>query len=257
MKLIDTHCHAYSKDFQGDREEVLARARGAGLSGIYLPNVDLDSIPGMLDLENKEPGFCHAMMGLHPCHVGEDVGSVLDRMEEWLGKRTFSAIGEIGLDLHWDKTHASRQEEAFHRQMSWATTYGIPIVIHSREAMDRCIDLVAQHKADGIRGVFHCFGGTVEQAERIKAMGFYLGIGGVVTYKKAGLDEVLKVIGLDQVVLETDAPYLSPVPFRGKRNEPSYIRHVADKIAEVLGMPVDEVADITTANAQELFSSIQ
>jgi TatD DNase family protein len=254
MNLIDTHCHLYSKDFHADRPDVIRRAREAGLTDIYLPNVDLESITGMLDLEKSQPGFCHPMMGLHPCHVGEDFSNVLHQMEEWLVKRPFVAIGEIGLDLHWDKTFAIQQEIAFHRQMDWATKYGIPIVIHSREATDRCIELVTEHKADGIRGVFHCFGGTVEQAEKIKALGFYLGIGGVVTYKKAALDEVLKVIGLDQVVLETDAPYLSPVPFRGKRNEPSYIKHVAEKISEFLSMPVDEVAAITTANAKKLFS---
>jgi TatD DNase family protein len=254
MNLIDTHCHLYSKDFHADRPDVIRRAREAGLSDIYLPNVDLGTIAGMLDLEKTDPGFCHPMMGLHPCHVGEDFNTVLDQMEGWLAKRPFVAIGEIGLDLHWDKTFAAQQEVAFHRQMDWATKYGVPIVIHSREATDRCIELVAAHKDDGIRGVFHCFGGTVEQAERIKALGFYLGIGGVVTYKKAGLDEVLKVIGLDQVVLETDAPYLSPVPFRGKRNEPSYIRHVAEKIGEAMSMSVDEVAAITTANAKKLFA---
>jgi TatD DNase family protein len=254
MNLIDTHCHLYSKDFNADRPAAIQRARDAGLSAIYLPNVDLDTIPGMLDLEVSEPGFCIPMMGLHPCHVGEDFVSVLDNMEAWLKKRPFVAIGEIGLDLYWDKTFAAQQEVAFHRQMSWATQYDIPIVIHSREATDRCIELVAEHRVDGIRGVFHCFGGTVEQAEKIRDLGFYLGIGGVVTYKKSGLDEVMKVIGLDKVVLETDAPYLSPVPFRGKRNEPSYIKHVAEKIAEALGIPVEEVAKITSANAELLFA---
>ncbi len=253
MKLVDTHCHLYSKDFHNDRPAVIQRAKEAGLSAIYLPNVDLDSIPGMLELEEKEPGFCIPMMGLHPCHVGEDVEAVLDRMEAWLERRSFVAIGEIGLDLYWDKTFAVQQELAFHRQMRWATKWNIPIVIHSREATDRCIELVAEHRADGIRGVFHCFGGTVDQAEKIKDLGFHLGIGGVVTYKKAGLDEVLRTIGLDKVVLETDAPYLSPVPFRGKRNEPSYIKHVAEKIAEALDAKVEEVAATTTANARELF----
>ena len=254
MNLIDTHCHLYAKDFHADRPAVIQRAREAGLAAIYLPNVDLTSIPGMMELEVSEPGFCHPMMGLHPCEVKEDFSRILDEMETWLARRSFVAIGEIGLDLYWDKTFAAQQELAFHRQMDWATKYDVPIVIHSREATDRCIELVAEHKADGIRGVFHCFGGTAEQAEKIKALDFFLGIGGVVTYKKAGLDEVLKVIGLEKVVLETDAPYLSPVPFRGKRNEPSYIRHVADKIADALGITVEEVASVTSANAEELFS---
>ncbi len=255
MMLIDTHCHLYSKDFQTDRQEVILRARQAGLSKIYLPNVDLESIPGMLLLEENESGFCHVMMGLHPCSVENDFEEVLDQMEKWLSERKFSGIGEIGLDMYWDKTRAAEQEKAFHRQMNWATKHNLPIVIHSREATDRCIELVAEHKDDGIRGVFHCFGGTIEQAEKIKSLDFFLGIGGVVTYKKAGLDEVLKVIGLEKVVLETDAPYLAPVPFRGKRNEPSFIRYVADKIAETLGMKVEEVARITSLNAAELFGS--
>jgi TatD DNase family protein len=255
MMLIDTHCHLYSKDFQTDRQEVILRARQAGLSKIYLPNVDLESIPGMLLLEENESGFCHVMMGLHPCSVENDFEEVLDQMEKWLSERKFSGIGEIGLDMYWDKTRAAEQEKAFHRQMDWATKHNLPIVIHSREATDRCIELVAEHKDDGIRGVFHCFGGTIEQADKIKSLDFFLGIGGVVTYKKAGLDEVLKVIGLEKVVLETDAPYLAPVPFRGKRNEPSFIRYVADKIAETLGMKVEEVARITSLNAAELFGS--
>jgi TatD DNase family protein len=254
MNLIDTHCHLYSKDFRDDRPEVIRRAREAGLSAIYLPNVDLASIPGMMELEVSDPGFCHPMMGLHPCEVKEDFSRILDEMETWLARRSFVAIGEIGLDLYWDKSFVAQQEQAFHRQMDWAMKYSVPIVIHSREATDRCIELVAEHKAAGIRGVFHCFGGTVEQAEKIKDLGFFLGIGGVVTYKKAGLDEVLKLIGLDKVVLETDAPYLSPVPFRGKRNEPAYIRHVADKIADALGITVEEVASVTSANAEALFS---
>jgi len=255
MNLIDTHCHLYSKDFHADRPDVIRRAREAGLSAIYLPNVDLETIPGMMELEISEPGFCHPMMGLHPCHVAADFTTVLDQMEAWLEQRSFVAIGEIGLDLHWDKTFIAQQEQAFHRQMDWAVKYRVPIVIHSREATDRCIDMVAEHRADGIRGVFHCFGGSVEQAEKIKALDFFLGIGGVVTYKKAGLDEVLKLIGLDKVVLETDAPYLSPVPFRGKRNEPSYIKQVAEKIADALAIPVEEVATATTANAMALFGA--
>lgn len=253
MTLIDTHCHLYSDDFKADSPEVVRRAFDGGVARIFLPNIDLGSIPDMLALETAYPGACFPMMGLHPCYVKDDYREQLREMRAWLDKHGFAAIGEIGLDFHWDLTYRSQQEEAFQVQMEWAIQFGLPIVIHSRKSLDDCIRMVAANQDGRLRGIFHCFSGTVEQARQAVDLGFYLGIGGVVTYKNGGLEPVLESIGLDHLVLETDAPYLSPVPYRGKRNEPSYIRQVADKIALVLGVPVETVAETTTRNAEKIF----
>lgn len=253
MILIDTHCHLYSKEFAADIEAVIERAEAEGVGRFYLPAIDSAAIPSMLALENRFPGKCIAMMGLHPCYVNENYKDELKLVEEWLAKRAFVAVGEIGLDHHWDKTHAKEQEEAFRLQIEWSLQYNLPIVIHTRNAMQETINIVKDYVPRGVRGIFHCFGGSVESANEITKAGFYLGIGGVVTYSKAGLAEVLKHIDLAHLVLETDAPYLTPVPFRGKRNESSYLKYVVEKIAEAKNVTVEEVAAVTTANAQKIF----
>lgn len=253
IELIDTHTHLYSEKFNSDRPVAIERAIKEGVSHFYLPNVDALSIEDMLELEITYPERCHAMMGLHPCSVDENVESALGIVEDWLGRRKFCAVGEIGIDLYWDKTFFEKQQQAFERQMSWAKELNIPIVIHTREAMDIAIDMVQRMKDDNLGGIFHCFGGTLEQAKKIIDLGFYLGIGGVVTYKNSGLDKVLPEIGLEKIVLETDAPYLAPVPHRGKRNESAYLTGIAHKLAEMVEVPFQEVARITTDNARKVF----
>ena len=254
MNLIDTHTHLYLEEFKPEIEEVLARAKTAGVSKFYLPNIDSSSIANLLELEKKHPETCIAMMGLHPCSVKENYKDELQLIEEWLRKRFFAAVGEIGLDYYWDQSFIPQQKEAFALQVDWAMHYNLPIVIHSRNSMQDCIDIIQQKQNGKLKGIFHCFGGTLEEAKQIMDLNFLMGIGGVVTYKKAGLAELLKDIPLNFLVLETDAPYLTPVPFRGKRNEPSYLTYVVEKIAEVKLISVDEVAVNTTNNALKLFT---
>lgn len=253
MKLIDTHTHLYAKQFDEDRAEMIQRAFEKGVQQFYLPNIDSESIEAMLDLEAAYPGKCFAMMGLHPCSVKENYEEELALVKEWLYKRPFCAVGEIGIDLYWDKTFFEQQKKAFFQQIEWAVDLDIPIVIHSRESTDIIIELLKEVKQEKLRGIFHCFGGSVEQAEAIIDLGFLLGIGGVLTFKKSGLDKTMESISLDHVVLETDSPYLAPTPFRGKRNESAYVRLVAEKLAEVKGIPLMEVAEKTSANALTLF----
>lgn len=253
MQLIDTHTHLYVKTFRGDIASVIERAEKEGIYKFYLPSIDSEEIGPMLELEQQYSGKCIAMMGLHPCSVKENYREELAIVSDWLSKRPFVAVGEIGLDYHWDKTHVAEQKQAFHEQIDRALQYRIPIVIHSRESMDDCIRIVQEHQKGELRGIFHCFTGDLASAKKIIDTGFYLGIGGVLTYKNSGLAEVLKDISLEHMVLETDAPYLTPVPFRGKRNESSYIKYVAEKLAEVKGVPVEEVARITTENARKIF----
>jgi TatD DNase family protein len=253
--LIDTHAHIYLDEFQEDRDVMLRRANEKGVQRIYMPNVDHTSIDNMLQLETRYPGQCFPMMGLHPCYIKQDFQRELYLVEEWLSKRTFSAIGEIGTDLYWDKTFWAQQQEAFRTQVAWAKKYNLPIVIHCRESIDETISLVEELKDEKLTGIFHCFSGNAEQAKKIIAMNFYLGIGGVATFKKGGLDTVLPEVGLDKLVLETDSPYLAPVPFRGKRNEPSYISLVAARVAEILNMPLDNVKNVTTENAIKIFDA--
>lgn len=253
MILTDTHCHLYGEEFAGDIEGVIKRATIEGVQKFYLPGIDSTAIDAMLALEVQFPGKCIAMMGLHPCYVKENYKEELAIVQHWLTKRKFAAIGEIGLDFYWDKTFTIEQYEAFRMQIEWAIEYNLPIVIHTRNAMQETINLVKEYKSKGVRGIFHCFSGSYESAKEIINAGFYLGIGGVVTYKNAGLAEVLTKIDLQNLVLETDAPYLTPVPFRGKRNESSYLKYVVAKIAEIKQMPVEEVAAVTTANAEKIF----
>lgn len=253
MNLIDTHCHLYLPEFDADRAAMIQRARQAGVSAFYLPGIDSSVIDAMLHLEAAWPQTCFPMMGLHPCSVRENYREELSIIERWWQKRRFAAIGEIGLDFYWDKTYIKEQYEAFRLQMELALQHSTPIVIHSRNAMEECVDTVRPFAARGLTGIFHCFGDSLEMANEIISLGFFLGIGGVATYKKSGLAEVLPHIPLERIVLETDAPYLTPVPFRGKRNESAYITHVAEKIAEVKNITTAEVAAVTTSNAARIF----
>ena len=254
MILTDTHCHLYSKEFEVDIEEVIQNATIEGVQKFYLPGIDSTAIESMLALEMQFPEKCIPMMGLHPCYVKNNYNEELEIVRGWLTKRAFVAIGEIGLDFYWDKTFVTQQYQAFRIQLEWAIEYRRPIVIHTRNAMQETINLVKEYKSKGLSGIFHCFSGSYESAKEIIDAGFYLGIGGVVTYKNAGLAEVLTKIDLKHLVLETDAPYLTPVPFRGKRNESSYLKYVATKIAAIKQVPVEEVASITTANAEKIFA---
>ncbi|MEP6512272.1 MAG: TatD family hydrolase [Parafilimonas sp.] len=255
MNFIDTHCHLYLEEFKADIAMAIKRAQQTGVRKFYLPAIDSAVTNDMLKLERIYEGLCFAMMGLHPCSVKENYEQELSLVESWLQKRKFAAIGEIGLDFYWDKMFIAQQYDAFKTQMQWALHYNLPIVIHTRDAMQQTIDAVKPFAQKGVRGIFHCFGDSYESAAQIIDMGFYLGIGGVLTYKKSGLDEVIKKIDLKHLVLETDAPYLTPVPFRGKRNESSYIKYVAEKLAEVKSFSLEEVAEITTANAEKIFGS--
>jgi TatD DNase family protein len=250
--FIDTHCHIYLEEFAADLDNVIQRAENEGVKKFFLPAIDSTVIDSMLALEQRFAGKCFAMMGLHPCSVKENDEEELDIVKKWLDQRPFAAVGEIGLDFYWDKTFASKQYDAFNRQMQWALEKKLPIVIHSRNAMPETIETVRPFAKKGLTGIFHCFGGTVEEAQQIIEMGFYLGIGGVITYKKAGLDQVLPHINLEHIVLETDAPYLTPVPFRGKRNECSYLKYIIDKLAEIKSCTREEIETVTTANAERV-----
>ncbi len=250
---IDTHAHIYLKNFKEDIEEVLQKSHDAGVHKILMPNIDHTSIDDMLELEAKHPAQCTAMMGLHPCSVTKDFEKELYIVEEWLNKRKFIAVGEIGTDLYWDKTLLEEQKEAFKIQIGFAKQHKIPIAIHCRDSFDETIEMVETLKDENLTGVFHCFTGSVEEAKRVTDVGFYLGIGGVATFKNGGMDKVLPEIDLKHLVLETDAPYLTPAPHRGKRNEPNYIPIIAHKIAEYQGTDVSGVATATTRNANALF----
>lgn len=251
--MVDTHCHLYLDDFESDINDIIGRAELAGVRKFYLPGIDSSHIASMLKMEVLYPGTCFAMMGLHPCSVKENFSDELAIVAGWLSKRKFAAVGEIGLDFYWDKTFANQQYEAFNRQIELSLQYKLPIIIHTRNAMQETIDVVKQYVPRGVRGIFHCFGGSIENAMEIIDAGFYLGIGGVLTYKKSGLAQVLKNIDLKHLVLETDSPYLTPVPFRGKRNESSYIKYIAEMLAEVKNVSVEEVDAVTTANAEKIF----
>lgn len=250
---IDTHAHLYSREFDNDRLEMLARCDEAGVERVYMPNVDHTSIDGMLEIESRSAGKYHAMMGLHPCSVNKTFERELYIVEDWLSKRKFKAVGEIGTDLYWDKTFWEQQKEAFTLQVGWAKKYKLPIVIHCRESMNETIELVEKLQDGTLTGIFHCFTGNLEQARKIVSLNFSLGIGGVSTFKKGGLDTVLPDVPIDRIVLETDSPYLAPTPHRGKRNEPLYIPLIGKRVAELKGITVEEVKDHTTKNALKLF----
>lgn len=253
--MIDTHAHIYLSQYKDDREEVVGRAREKGIEHIYMPNIDHSSIDDMLEVEAKYKGFCTATMGLHPCSVKKDFEKELYRVENWLGKRDFVAIGETGTDLYWDKTFMEQQVEAFKVQVQWAKDLEKPVIIHCRESLEMTIELVEELKDERLTGVFHCFGGSPGQAARIKALGFYIGLGGVTTFKNSGMDGIIPELNLNHVVLETDSPYLSPVPHRGKRNEPAYVQLVAQRVADLRQMSLQELVDKTNRNARRLYKN--
>ncbi|WP_332399096.1 TatD family hydrolase [Vibrio metschnikovii] len=251
--MIDTHAHVYASEFDHDRDQVIQRAIEQGIEHILLPNIDLDSIAPMLATEAAYPDLCRSMMGLHPCYVNADVKQTLEQIEYWFTQREFIAVGEIGIDLYWDKTYQAEQEMAFITQLNWAKSLNLPVVIHTRDSIDQTLALLKQEQNGQLRGVFHCFGGTVEQAKAINDLGFHLGLGGVSTFKNGGMDKVIPALDLNYLILETDCPYLAPVPHRGKRNEPAYTRLVAERIAELRGLSTEYVDQFTTNNAKALF----
>ncbi len=251
--FIDTHTHIYAEKFDEDRDACIRAALDAGVTKLYMPNIDSKYIKVMRQTEAAHPDVCIPMMGLHPCSVGANYTEELAIIHEELVSHDYAAVGEVGLDYYWSREFEQQQQDAFLQQIRWANDASLPLIIHSRDSLDDCIDMVRDHKTDSLSGIFHCFSGTVQQAEAIIDLGFYIGIGGVVTFKNSGLGEVVKQISLDRIVLETDAPYLAPHPFRGKRNEPKFIPLIAEKIAELHQLPVAEVASITTATAEAIF----
>jgi TatD DNase family protein len=255
MYFIDTHTHLFSDAFNDDRTDVVQRALKGGVQTLLLPNIDLESIEPMHDLVNQFPDHCYPMMGLHPGSVNENWEEDLEVIKGHLfSNRKYTAVGEIGMDLYWDKTFVRQQAEAFKRQVEWAKVLHLPIVIHAREAFDEIFEVLDVLNDDSLCGVFHCFTGSLAQAQRILDYGnFKLGIGGVLTYKKSGLDEVLAELPLECMVLETDSPYLPPVPHRGKRNESIYLLHIAERLAEVKNVSLKEVEELTSDNARALF----
>lgn len=251
--LTDTHTHLYLEDFDADREDLITQAGEAGIKKFFLPNIDSSSVERLHTLAKNYPQSCFPMMGLHPCSVKENYLEELELVKRLLHENKYYAVGEIGIDLYWDKTFFEQQQEAFEKQILWALELCLPIVIHSRNSFDEVYAVLANQKQLP-KGIFHCFSGNTEQAEKIIALGnFKLGIGGVVTFKNSGLDRVVKETDLKHLVLETDAPYLAPVPFRGKRNEPSYLKSVAEKIAEIKNISPEEVANVTSGNSFEVF----
>lgn len=256
MNYIDTHAHIYSSKFDTDREQVMQEIKDAGIERIYMPNVDIETIASMLECEEKYPGLCIPMMGLHPCDVKEDFEAQLQIMKTWLDKRSFAAIGEIGLDLYWDKSYFEQQKQALRIQIGWAKEFDLPIVLHCRDSMDETIAIVKEEHDGKLKGVFHCFTGNLAQANQIIEMGFLLGIGGVATFKNGGLDQVIPQLQIQHLLLETDAPYLAPSPYRGKRNSPAYIPIIAEKIGDYLQLSKEEVALQTKNNALNLFPEI-
>jgi TatD DNase family protein len=253
MMLIDTHSHIYLPEFEIDMAQMLEKSEKEGICKIIMPAIDTATHSAMLKVEKENSSTCVSMMGLHPCSVKENYEDELKTVSDFLGQRTFIAIGETGLDFYWDKTFTTQQYAAFHKQIEWALHYDIPVVIHSRNSIDECIHVIHEHQKGKLKGVFHCFSGNTEQAEKIIHLGFYLGIGGVVTFKNSGLDKVIEHIDLEKIVLETDAPYLAPVPYRGKRNEPAYLKYVAEKLAEIKKLSIEELSSATTENAEKLF----
>lgn len=251
--LIDTHSHIYSEDFTHDRDEALQRAYESGIKKIILPNIDSGSIKHMLDLADAYPHLCYPLIGLHPTSVEEDYKEELEAVEYWLEKRKFYGIGEIGIDLYWDKKYIKEQKEVFRHQVKIAKQQNLPIVIHIRDSFEETFQIVKEEQDGTLKGIFHCFTGDEAEAQKIIDIGFHLGIGGVVTFKNSNLDSVIQNIGVENLVLETDSPYLAPVPKRGKRNESSYLVFIAQKLAEIYNLPLTRIAEITTQNARKLF----
>lgn len=253
MIFTDTHTHLYYEQDLEKQAQLMERCFENNVNRLFLPNVDVASISMIDELVRKYPDNCYAMAGLHPCDVKDDYLNVLDEIHQSIAPRNIYAIGEIGIDLYWDKTTLAIQQDAFHKQIAWAKTLELPIVIHCREAFDEVFEVLESERDEKLRGIFHCFTGNVAQAKQAIDLNFYLGIGGVVTYKKAGLDAVLSEVPLANLVLETDSPYLAPVPFRGKPNESSYLIYIAQKLADIYQKPISEIAEVTTANSIKIF----
>lgn len=253
--FTDTHAHLYLEEFDTDRDQVMQRAGQAGVNHLFLPNIDSGSVSQMLGLCSSWPHLCYPMMGLHPTSVKANFTEELNIVKQYLAdkKYLFYGVGEIGIDLYWDKTFEQEQTAAFNMQLDLALEYSLPVAIHTRNSMEVTLGIIEGRNDKGLRGVFHCFSGDVVQAQRAVNLGFYLGIGGVITYKKSGLADVAAAMPLESLLLETDAPFLPPVPHRGRRNEPSYIPLIAQKIAEIKGVSLEEVAEVTTKNAIKLF----
>ena len=254
MKIIDTHTHLYLNQFKDDIDKVIQRSIDKGINKFIFPAIDSTHFDDMHDLKNKYPGSIYLMSGLHPTNVKENYKEELEFVVNSLKSHSYVAIGEIGIDLYWDKTYLKQQQDAFEFQIRLAIKNDLPIVIHCREAFDEIFEILDKENCSNLRGVFHCFTGTLEQANRAIRLGFKLGIGGVVTFKNGGIDKFLNQIDLKHIVLETDSPYLAPVPFRGKRNESSYITYVIDKLSEIYGLPIQEIASVTTKNAEKVFA---
>lgn len=251
--LIDTHSHIYSDDFNHDIDDVMQRAYDNDVKKIILPNIDSGSIKRLLDLSDSYPHLCFPLMGLHPTSVSGDYREELEAVEYWLGKRKFYGIGEIGIDLYWEQKYIGEQKDAFRHQVKLAKSLNLPIVIHLRNSFEEVYCIVKEEQDGNLKGIFHCFTGSLAEAQRVIDIGFLLGIGGVVTFKNSNLDEVIKDIDIKKIVLETDAPYLAPVPKRGRRNESAYLAFIAQKVAEIYGITVEQVAEITSSNARQLF----
>ncbi len=253
MVVTDTHCHLYLEAFEEDLEAVMARASSEGVSRFFIPAIDSGYTLAMIALRDAYPDRVFLMAGLHPTHVKEDYKTELEHVKTLLTNGHYYAVGEIGIDLYWDKTFFRQQQEAFRIQIKWAKEYGLPIVIHCRESFDEIFEILEEEKGDDLRGIFHCFTGTLEQAHRAISYNMKLGIGGVVTFKNGKIDQFLSQIELKHIVLETDSPYLAPVPYRGKRNESSYLAEILDKLASLYKLPKEEIAKITTNNSKEIF----
>lgn len=253
MVLTDTHTHLYYETDPEKRAGLISRCKSNDVDRLFLPNVDADSVSKVFALTEAFPGMCYPMLGLHPCSVKEGWEEELAAIKQAIDQHKIFAVGEIGIDLYWDKTTLPEQIKAFREQIAWAKELKLPIVIHSRDSFDEVFEVLQQEQDENLRGIFHCFTGTIEQAHKVTGIGFYLGIGGVVTYKNSGLDKVVAQLDLNHIVLETDSPYLTPVPYRGKPNESSYLKFVAEKVAELHQVSVEEVANITTGNSKLIF----
>ena len=252
--FTDTHSHLYSIEFDSDIDKVIINAKSNNVSSIYLPNIDISTIEKMNSLVDKDPRLFKAMIGLHPGSVDSDYVKNLDIIRQELKKNKYVGIGEVGIDLYWDKTYKQEQIDAFETQVKWAKEFDLPVIIHARDAIDLTIDIIEKHQTGQLRGIFHCFTGNTDQAFKIMKLGFYMGIGGILTYKNSGLKQVVHQIPIEYMVLETDSPYLPPVPFRGKRNESAYLVHIASELAEVKNISIKDIAEITTNNAQKIFA---
>ncbi|MEM7548530.1 MAG: TatD family hydrolase [Bacteroidota bacterium] len=254
MVFHDTHAHIYLKDFKEDVADIINRSHEKQVLKVVMPNINSETVEQMLEIEERFKGICYSSIGLHPCDVKKDFEKELYKMEDWLKSHSFVAIGETGTDLYWDKSFIEQQKESLRIQCNFAKEYNIPIILHSRDSFEETFSIMESEKNEKLNGVFHCFTGSIEEAEKVRKIGFYIGLGGVSTFKNAGMDKVIPEIDMDNVVLETDSPYLAPVPHRGKRNEPSYIPLIAERIADLRKMDLEEVAEITTKNSSSLFN---